>query len=127
MDCTPYSLNAYWFCIETALNQPLTCNVLFLAPLRTQVNGIFIELSNKINYHMVLYKRVFFSPWGSQSLHKQQQASLGTLGLLEGPENPHHLFYLNTDCRKYILENTTWSCNCVQSFWCLKYRAGIYS
>ena len=99
------------FYMETTLSQPWTWNVLHFAPLGTQVNGVFKEPSNKVVCPMVLYKRVFFSPWGSLCLYKWRQPSLGILALLEGQENPHHLFYLNTDCRKYILENTTWSCN----------------
>ena len=35
---------------------------------------------------MVLYKRVFFTPWGPLLPHKQLQASLGILGLLERTE-----------------------------------------
>ena len=50
-------------------------------PLWTHIYGIFIELSNKIVCAMVLYKRVFFSPWGPLCIHKQLQASLDIFGL----------------------------------------------
>ena len=113
------------FCMETAMNQPWTWNVLYLAPLGTQVNGIFKEPSNKVVCPMVQYKMVFSAPGDPCAyISGSRQASIH-LGFWTGQE-PHHLFPW-TQMVRNIFKKIQLRAAIVQDFWHLKYRDGIYS